>query len=196
MDVAARHECDKRVIRTKRAIKTALFELMKSKDISSITISELTACANVNRRTFYTHYKSIDDIFEEIENELVVALMKILARIDRIDYQKGLYQLFLDFHNLISVDFDYYFSVIRIDVRGVLLTRLKAALMQAYEKRSISTECPDDALSRMAFAFIAGGFMNSYVEWYASGCKQPIEEIAEYVSSFSASIIKTAEASK
>ena len=59
MAVMTRNNSDKRVIRTKKAIRTALFKLMESKDIASITISELTTLANVNRRTFYTHYSNI-----------------------------------------------------------------------------------------------------------------------------------------
>ncbi len=188
MDVVARHESDKRVIRTKRAIKTALFDLMETKDFSSITISELTAAANVNRRTFYTHYKNINDIFEEIENDLVAALLSIIEKMDRSDYQKGIFKLFLEFHNLISVDFDYYFNFIRIDMRGILISRLKSAMMQVSIEHSNGTKCTDTT-SKMAFAYIAGGFMNAYVEWYSSGRIQPIEEIAEIVSFFSISII-------
>lgn len=188
MDISVRHESDKRVIRTKRSIKTALFDIMKTKDYSSITVSELTSAANVNRRTFYTHYKSIDDIFDEIEYELVSALMKLIAEMDRSNYQKGIYKLFLDFHTLISVDFSYYFSVIRIDMRGILISRLKSSLQSAYD----SHECSGNTNStdaKMAFAFIAGGFLNSYIEWYSSGRKQPIEEVALLISQFSINVI-------
>ena len=69
---------DRRVIRTKKAIRSALFKLMESKDISSITISELTALANVNRRTFYTHYSNITDILDETEAEIVEALQQLI----------------------------------------------------------------------------------------------------------------------
>ena len=74
MAVMTRNNSDKRVIRTKKAIRTALFKLMESKDIASITISELTTLANVNRRTFYTHYSNITDILDETESEIVEAV--------------------------------------------------------------------------------------------------------------------------
>ena len=38
---------DSRPIKTKKSIKQALLVLLKEKDISSITISELANCANV-----------------------------------------------------------------------------------------------------------------------------------------------------
>ena len=121
MQADQHRESDKRVIRTKRAIKSALFELMKTKDFSSITISELSIAANVNRRTFYTHYKSVTDILTEIESELVDAIYQLIEKIDRDNYKDSIYKLFIAFHDLISVDFDYYFSLIRFDMRGILM---------------------------------------------------------------------------
>ena len=98
----SRHDSDKRVIRTKKAIKEALFRLMEEKDISSISISELTQEANINRRTFYTHYSSITDILEEIESDLVEALGVLVQSIDFNAPRKGAKDLFLGLHSLIT----------------------------------------------------------------------------------------------
>ena len=70
MNTSPRHNSDKRVIRTKKAIRNALFKMMETKELSHISISELTAGANVNRRTFYTHYSDITEILDEIEAAL------------------------------------------------------------------------------------------------------------------------------
>ncbi|MBE6902749.1 MAG: TetR/AcrR family transcriptional regulator, partial [Ruminococcaceae bacterium] len=110
-----RHNTDKRVIRTKKAIKNALFKLMESKDISDITISELTASANVNRRTFYTHYRTITDILEEIENDLVAALTEMLKDVDVNNCSESIEKLFLRFHSIISEEFDFYFHLMKLD---------------------------------------------------------------------------------
>ena len=82
MAVTTRNNTDKRVIRTKKAIRTALFKIMENKDIASITISELTTLANVNRRTFYTHYSNITDILDETESEIVESLSEVIERFD------------------------------------------------------------------------------------------------------------------
>ena len=128
MTTTIRHNSDKRVIRTKKAIKSALFRLMETKDISDITISELTTCANVNRRTFYTHYRCLTDILNEIESDLVQELSVLLSKIDLHDYKTSMYDLFIDLHNMVTGEFDYYFHLMRMDMRGVLLSRLKNAL--------------------------------------------------------------------
>ena len=46
---------DKRVIKTKNAIFEAFKQLVQEKDMSDITISELTQKANITRSTFYMY---------------------------------------------------------------------------------------------------------------------------------------------
>ena len=50
---------DRRVNRTKRQIKKALINLLSKKDLSRITVSEITELADIGRGTFYTHYQDL-----------------------------------------------------------------------------------------------------------------------------------------
>jgi AcrR family transcriptional regulator len=62
---------DRRVRRTQDRIRKALISLLLEKDINDITISELAGAADINRGTFYLHYRDIQDVFSQIEEELV-----------------------------------------------------------------------------------------------------------------------------
>lgn len=46
---------DMRCIKTKKAIKNALANLMTEKDISQITVTDISELAMINRKTFYAH---------------------------------------------------------------------------------------------------------------------------------------------
>ena len=59
---------DRRVRKTKNAITGALLRLMEEKPVSSITVSELTEAADINRKTFYNHYDNVDSVLGELEN--------------------------------------------------------------------------------------------------------------------------------
>lgn len=61
---------DRRTIRSNTMIKRAFVELLKVKHIDNITVSELTEKADISRGTFYKHFKNLNDIFEEIQNNL------------------------------------------------------------------------------------------------------------------------------
>lgn len=129
-----RNNSDKRVIRTKKAIRTALFKLMESKDIASITISELTTLANVNRRTFYTHYSNITDILDETESEIVEALGELISQFDSASLVDSTYHIFIELNRLITDEYGFYFHLMKSDFRGVLVTRMKTVLKASADK--------------------------------------------------------------
>lgn len=62
---------DLRVRRTLKAIRSAFYELVLTKNYSDISITELTDLAEINRKTFYLHYSSLDDLVKEVEQEIV-----------------------------------------------------------------------------------------------------------------------------
>ncbi len=60
--------------KTKRLIKKIFAEMLsEKKDLSSISVSELCARAELSRGTFYSHYDDIYGVAEEYENELIDA---------------------------------------------------------------------------------------------------------------------------
>ncbi len=62
---------DRRVKYTKMVLKESLIELLKNKHISKISIKEICEKADINRATFYAHYKDQYDLRLQIENEMI-----------------------------------------------------------------------------------------------------------------------------
>lgn len=71
---------DRRVVRTKAALTAALFELLGEKDFDKISITELTRRADVDRKTFYLHYQTMDEILEEFYEESLRHLREAIER--------------------------------------------------------------------------------------------------------------------
>ena len=57
---------DRRVILTKKLLKDALIKLMKDKPLHSISIKRICETADVNRSTFYNHYETQFDLYDDI----------------------------------------------------------------------------------------------------------------------------------
>lgn len=68
---------DRRVIRTRRMIRDALTELVDEKGLSMISVSDITSRADINRGTFYAHYRDLDDLLECSESEVLSGIMEI-----------------------------------------------------------------------------------------------------------------------
>lgn len=73
---------DSRVKRTKKLIKKGLAELSKTKNITKITVKELTDYIEINRGTFYLHYKDINELVKALSNEAYDEIEKCIADVD------------------------------------------------------------------------------------------------------------------
>ena len=59
-------------VKTRKLIRKTFAEMLsEKKELSKISVSELTKRANINRGTFYTHYDDIYGVAEDYENELI-----------------------------------------------------------------------------------------------------------------------------
>lgn len=72
---------DIRVKRTKKLLRKGIAELGKTKSINKITVKELTDLVEINRGTFYLHYKDVYDLVDSIEDELCEELKQTVFNI-------------------------------------------------------------------------------------------------------------------
>lgn len=70
---------DRRVKKTKKALREGLAELMISKDLRNITIKELTNKVDIHRSTFYAHYEDIYDLYNYMEDTVIEELNDIIT---------------------------------------------------------------------------------------------------------------------
>ncbi|WP_144510244.1 TetR/AcrR family transcriptional regulator [Bacillus sp. FJAT-22090] len=68
---------DRRITKTRKVIRDAFTQLMEEKGFEAITVSDLTEKADINRGTFYLHYKDKYDLLEQSEEEVFEKLDRI-----------------------------------------------------------------------------------------------------------------------
>ncbi len=65
---------DRRVRRTRRALQSALFEIVVTQSYETITVANICAAADVGRSAFYQHFQGKDDLlrsgFAQLEADL------------------------------------------------------------------------------------------------------------------------------
>ena len=59
---------DRRVRKTKTRLLNCLTELMKEKEVKDISVKELSDLADINRGTFYLHYRDVYDMLNKVED--------------------------------------------------------------------------------------------------------------------------------
>lgn len=170
---------DRRIIKTKKAIRIAFSELIKDKSVEQIKITELTEKADIDRRTFYFHYNTVMDIVLEIENEVIAELDKQIAKDKDLDINEfftclnGIVMNNYDFFKCITTQSNHYHM--HKECCRVLYETLKSAF---YEKSGLQEE-----LFAYYCEYITAGIMAIYIKWLAHPNGITLEELCNIASS-------------
>lgn len=70
---------DRRILKTRKIIKDSFIKLVDEIGFEKITVKNLTDMANINRGTFYLHYKDKYDFLEQSQNEVIEEMKNIIA---------------------------------------------------------------------------------------------------------------------
>ena len=76
---------NRRILYTKKIIKESLIELLENKKIHQITVTDICKSANINRGTFYTHYKDAYDLLQSMEDDLFNQILESIEENDKIN---------------------------------------------------------------------------------------------------------------
>ena len=99
---------DRRAVYTEMVIREAFLQLVKSKPIQKITVSDICALAEISRPTFYLHYEDIYALVDEIgENMLASAKLKDITEVS-MDNPDELHQVTLHLIHVIEKNLQIY----------------------------------------------------------------------------------------
>lgn len=69
---------NRRILYTKNIIKESLIKLLEDKEIHQVTVTDICKNADINRGTFYTHYKDAYDLLQSMEDELFTKITEYI----------------------------------------------------------------------------------------------------------------------
>lgn len=167
---------DRRIRKTKQGLRFALITLMREKEISAITITELANEADINRKTFYTHYSTTEDILEEIQEEFIEKLLLLIKEQDFSGKDSEVYNLFIGLNKIINEELDFYSQLVSIDSYKFLIQKVKEVFKNALTEKikDLQPEEPSD----LYLEFIASGIIGMYIEWLQMDSKISLEDLA------------------
>ncbi len=170
---------NQRVLLTKRLLKDSLIDLMSKKSIQKIRVNELCENAGINRTTFYKHYGSPYDVMEEIENDILNDMEKILNSAEAQEKKSYGEKMALILHYLKD----------NIHVTKTLLSMnprenefiLKIAKLPEIGKGwlSFSDDSTDEIENNLAFIFYITGLYRMITYWLLNDLDKTPEEIGE-----------------
>ncbi|MGM9917267.1 TetR/AcrR family transcriptional regulator C-terminal domain-containing protein [Anaerotignum sp.] len=97
---------DRRIRRTKKRMTAALGTLLLEKPLKNITVREIAALADINRGTFYLHYKDVYDMADQILNEVFVKFNEIVSAYEPKKNADTLFPMLVEIFSLLAENAD------------------------------------------------------------------------------------------
>ena len=177
---------DRRIRKTRRVIRQCLTELLKTKRIQDITVREISEKADINRGTFYLHYR---DIFE---------LEDVLNHFKASDLLSNPALVFTRVFQLVKENSDMVSILIGQNGDINFVNRLKDIVREKCLKdwmelfrpgagggrqtsRSSQNTLLDDSAFEAYYSFTVTGCIGLVQYWLDSGLKETPEQLASLV---------------
>ncbi len=159
---------------TKKAFAASLKKLLSQKPLEKIKISDITNDCEVNRQTFYYHFKDIYDLLEWVyTNEATRALG------DKKTYdtwQEGFYEIFEYILENKSFVINTYNSVSREYLERYLYNETYYLLLGVVEEKS-KDMCVMDKDKSFIADFYKFAFVGLVIDWIKKGMREEPRDI-------------------
>ena len=176
---------DRRVIKTKKAIRMAFAKLLSEKNINDITVSDVAELADINRKTFYNYYSGIYMVIDEIENDIVDTFGAVLGEINFTEAIKNPYNIFEKLTSIINTDMDFYSHLFAMNSSNSINNKVVDVLKEKTKAAMISQTGIEESAAEITLNFMLNGMIAVYQSWFNSDRTQSIEEISELISTLS-----------
>lgn len=175
-----RRSTDRRVVRTRKAIREAFFKLMEDQDYHKITIASIAREADIDRKTFYLHYSSVSDLVDEVIRDEAQNIIASCREALRSGGGEGLdvSRLFESISLAIAPDVSRGKRVLQHVSLQDVLDRLEASLVEELMEDNVLGLRRDDPYVPYIVSFFCAGLVAVYRRWLITDSEIALESLA------------------
>ena len=174
---------DRRIRKTKQQLQEGFIHLRKTKSIKDITVKELCELTDLNRGTFYLHYKDIYDLSEKMENEIILKFEEALnsSPINDINSPQN---MLCEIFEIIKENADFCTCLLSNTGDMVFFNKLKIIIRDTCFKHWTELFSKPKKVETFDyfFNFMLYGCIGLIESWLNSGLKESPEEMAQLAS--------------
>ena len=166
---------DRRIRKTKKALREGLADLMTEKSIQHITVKELTDKADIHRSTFYANFEDIYDLYNQLEDTVMQEISELFMSECNLDAQ-AFFGILLQY---ITDNKQVCRLILAGKVNGNFQVRISNFLKDlcvACWKEEYNIVHSIEKLELYAQFFLSGG-LGVIGEWVMGNCETSTEEI-------------------
>ena len=171
---------DRRVIKTKKAIRRAFMEALECKELEKITMKEIAERADVDRKTVYNYYAGAQDILDEIEDE-AVAELEILTKDLHYDPQNPL-AVFEVITSLLTGKLELYTHLMRMERNSRLILKMIDYLRDKVRDTICRSKEIKPEKVELVTEYVTAGVFSAYRYWFNAKEKCSLQEFSKDVA--------------
>lgn len=176
---------DRRQVRTKQLMRKALMELIEEKGMEGITVTDISNSANINRGTFYLHYRDVSDMLDQIKDEVFEDLRKLMVQVDFIELmsyaaKNETYPKAIRIFEAFSRNADFLKVICGPKGDPSYPLRFKE-LMKSHFFNKLAVNLPKERIPvpyEYLMDYISSAHLGVVLHWVETGMKESPEEIA------------------
>ena len=183
----------KSAIRSKSFIKHALVKLLTEKNLDRITVTEVIETSGISRGTFYSHYKSLDDVLNQIVDDEYNKIVGLIGENCEIYFNPdNVLMVVSTIFDYISDDKDYYTGIIGYKP---LFDSVMAKISGKYQEQAfkvIKEKCTiqSDDEANYVLVYTVGGIIYEILKWAKDETELNAEMVVNIMSSMFRNYIK------
>lgn len=177
---------DRRIARTQNLIQDALVSLMEEKGFDALSVKDISVRANINRGTFYLHYRDKFDLLDRLEAGIFADIQHIIEKatfssIEDFKKTDELLPVFEQLFDYINENASIMQTLLGLKGNPAFQTRLKNAIWNnAFEKKFFAHIKEQKLLvpSHYFIAYVASAHLSIIQEWLQKGRQESPKEMA------------------
>lgn len=170
---------DRRARKTRNELKAALTNLLIEKNIKEISVKELTDLADLNRGTFYLHYRDIYDLYEQLQNEIYDELHQIFEKHLNSNRQTGLPLVVSEIFEYLSKKRELTLVILSSQDSDLLSKIIELGKPKTEEEWHSLLGDVNPGLYEYHYTFITSGCVGLIRTWLTGGMIEPPAKMAE-----------------
>lgn len=185
LSLRSEEKIDRRVRKTKRQLREALTTLLLEKKFSDITVREISELADVNRGTFYTHYRDTTDLLHQLESSFLNRLREIIVTVKRQDWERATYAYLEEVFTLCRDNADIYRALVCNGSDPDFEERFVITLRNQYLRSFLEHVCrTEERIQELYCVYIVDGMLAIVSLWLNTGMKETPEEMSRIGGDF------------
>lgn len=177
-------------IRSRKLIIDALADLLQEKPFDKITVTDVVTKADINRGTFYAHYRDVPDVVDHLIHQAFSAIRDAMIEHNGTSENIG-HTLLTTIQKLLEEDLFFYRKILNSNASIILQEQLVNIVQDFMLEHKEEFFEGSLAEYQIAIRFCAGGLSNLYRDWFSGKLPCSLSELTQIGESLIHQIIKT-----